>query len=261
MEENCPSLLHLYTSPLLYITYICLLKKKAMKQRYSILIPFLILGSMFFFGCRSTQPQEKPNHLFAEFFVRYLQAEQELKAHASFYEGDTIKTAVPKSFAGGATFQGQSMEARNLPGGTIRYIYEQLGSYADTFQFSFKDDFGQSRGIPVAMTPIDSFAVQGGQASRSTGMGLYARGGQLSRGESMVLLFSDENQKASTILLTGPSAGEAYRIPAAKVETLSPGKNTLYLVKKKRTVEKGDSLSILADIEFYTRTIEVEIVE
>ena len=175
-----------------------------MKQRYSILIPFLILGSMFFFGCRSTQPQEKPNHLFAEFFVRYLQAEKELKAHVSFYEGDTVKTAVPKSFAGGATFQGHSMEARNLPGGTIRYIYEQLGTYADTFQFRFKDDFGQNRIIPVAMTPIDSFAVQGGQASRSAGMSLFARGGQLNQGESMVLLFSDEDQKASTIMLTGP---------------------------------------------------------
>ena len=232
-----------------------------MKQRYTNTVTLLAIGSMFFFGCQRPRQQEEPKHLFAEFFVRYLQAEKELKAHVSFYEGDTVKTAVPKSFAGGATFQGHSMEARNLPGGTIRYIYEQLGTYADTFQFRFKDDFGQNRIIPVAMTPIDSFAVQGGQASRSAGMSLFARGGQLNQGESMVLLFSDEDQKASTIMLTGPSAGEEYRIPAAKVETLSPGKNTLYLVKKKRTAEKGDSLSVLADIEFYTRSIEVEVVE
>lgn len=185
-----------------------------------------------------------------------------MKAHASFFEGDTIQTAAPKAFAGGAAFEGNDMEPRNLPGGTIRYTFEQGGSaYADTFQFTFKDDYGLERKIPVAMAPIDSFAVEGALASRSGGMSFYARGGKLERGESMILLFNDENNKASTIMLTGPSAGEEYRIPAAKVETLSPGKNTLYLVKKKRIAERGDSLSILADIEFYTNTIEVEVVE
>ncbi|MCB9040001.1 MAG: hypothetical protein H6557_25550 [Lewinellaceae bacterium] len=232
-----------------------------MKPGYAIFLFVMAAGAAFFGGCKDTQPEESPRHLFAEFFVRYLQAEEELKAHASFFEGDTIQTAVPKSFAGGAAFQGQDMAVRNLPGGTIRYTYEQRSAYADTFRFNFKDDFGQRREIQVAMVPIDSFAVEGGQASKSAGMALYARGGQLGRGESMVLLFTGEKNKASTIMLTGPSAGEEYRIPAAKVEPLSTGKNTLYLVKKKRAAEEGDSLSTVSDIEFYTYTIDVEVVE
>ncbi|MCB0547403.1 MAG: hypothetical protein KDD19_07415 [Phaeodactylibacter sp.] len=234
-----------------------------MKQVYRIIIMILLAaGVALLSGCREAPTQEgKLPHHFAEFFVRYLQGEKELKAHASFFEGDSIATAVPKAFAGGAAFQGNSMEARNLPGGTIRYSYEQRSDYADSFKFGFQDDFGQKREISIAMAPVDSFAVQGGQASRSTGMSLYARGGKLTQGESMVLLFNDEENKASTIMLTGPSAGELYSIPAAKVEALRPGQYTLYLVKKKRVAEPGDSLSFLADIEFYTSTIEVEVVE
>ncbi|MCO6479762.1 MAG: hypothetical protein J5I94_24205 [Phaeodactylibacter sp.] len=231
-----------------------------MKQKYTL---YIIMAATAFLGaCRDEAPREAPKHLFGEFFVRYLQAERELKAHASFFEGDTIETAVAKAFAGGASFQDTDMEARNLPGGTIRYTFEKAGmEYADTFRFRFRDDFGQRQEILAAMAPIDTFTIRDGRASRSAGMHLYARGGKLGRGESMVLLFNDENNKAATIMLTGPSAGEEYRIPAAKVETLSPGKNTLYLVKKKRVVERGDSLSTLADIEFYTNTIEVEVVE
>jgi len=233
-----------------------------MKRRYTIYyLAALIAAAILLPACREERPEEKAKHLFAEFFVRYLQAEQEIKAHVSFFEGDTIQSAAPKSFAGGAAFQGNSMKARSLPGGTIRYTFEQRGNYADTFQLRFRDDSGQDREIAAAMAPVDSFAIAGGQASRSGGMTLYAKGGKLNPGESMVLLFSDENDKAYTIMLTGPSAGEEYRIPAAKVETLNPGKHTLYLVKKKRASEKGDTLSILADIEYYTHTIEVEVVE
>ncbi len=232
-----------------------------MKRRYTIYLAALITAAILLPACREEKPEEKAKHLFAEFFVRYLQAEQEIKAHASFFEGDTIQSAAPKAFAGEVTFQGNSMEARSLPGGTIRYTFEQLGDYADAFQFRFRDDSGQGREIAAAMAPIDSFAISGGKASRSSGMTLYATGGKLNPGESMVLLFSDENDKAYTIMLSGPSAGEEYRIPAAKVETLSPGKHTLYLVKKKRAAEKGDSLSILTEIEFYTNTIEVQVVD
>ncbi|MCB9287366.1 MAG: hypothetical protein H6560_08625 [Lewinellaceae bacterium] len=232
-----------------------------MKQRYAYFMIALIIAGSLLYGCREPREQEAPTPLFAEFYVRYLQAERELKAHASFFEGDSIQAATPKAFAEGAAFQGNSMEPRTLPGGTLRYTFEQPGTYADTFRFSFRDDLGRGRQVLVAMAPIDSFAVTGGQASKSSGMALYARGGKLERGESMILLFNDEKNQAATIMLTGPSAGENYRIPAAKVEKLSSGKNTLYLVKKKRATQKEDGLSALTDIEFYTNTIEVEVTD
>lgn len=232
-----------------------------MKQVYVFSPAIVALAALLFAGCGGVQPEEAPVRLFAEFFVRYLQTERELKAHASFFEGDSIQAAVPKAFAEGATFQGKGMNTRNLPGGTVRYTFEQRDNYADTFQFSFKDDLGIRRNIPVAMAPIDSFSVRDEQISKSKGMALYARGGRLAKGESMVLFFSDQDNKASTILLTGPSAGEEYRIPAAKVETFSPGRYELYLVKKKREVVKGDTISTMADIEYYTNTINVEVVE
>ena len=236
-------------------------KNSSMKQVYIFSLILLVFSALMFAGCGGAQPEEAPRHLFAEFFVRYLQTERELKAHATFFEGDSIQTAIPKAFAGGATFQGVGMNARNLPGGTVRYALEQHDNYADTFRFSFKDDLGIRRDIPVAMAPIDSFSVRDEQISKSTGMALYARGGRLTKGESMVLFFSDQDNKASTILLTGPSAGEEYRIPAAKVETFAPGNYDLYLVKKKREVVKGDTISTMADIEYYTNTIKVEVVE
>lgn len=232
-----------------------------MKRRHLILCLFAALTGLQLAGCGEAPPPEAPNHLFAEFFVRYLQAEGQIKAHASFFEGDSIQSAVPKAFAGGVAFQGIGMNVRNLPGGTIRYTFEERGEYADTFLFRFQDGLGQNREAALSMAPIDSFAVAGGQASRSTGMSLYASGGKLSPEERMVLFFSDADNKASTIMLSGPSAGDTYRIPAAKVETLRPGGHTLYLVKKKKTAIKGDTLSRVADIEYYTNTIDIEVVE
>ncbi len=232
-----------------------------MKNIITIGAAIALSAACLFSSCKSEKKEPAPPHLFAEFFVRYLEAEQQVKAHASFFEGDSIGTAMPRAFASGVAFQGSAMESRQLPGGTIRYTIERQASYAESFPFRFQPASGTVREFALSMTPIDTFSVQGGQASKSKGMALSAPGGRLEKNESMVLLFSDEHNRASTINLQGPSPGDTYRIPAAKIEPLTLGTNKLYLVKKKRLVERSDTLSILADMEYYTGTLEVEVVE
>ena len=90
-------------------------------------------------------------------------------------------------------------------------------------------------------------------------MSLYAQGGQLQAGESLVFLFNDANNRAYSFTLEGPTNGEEYRISAQQLEGLEPGPHQLYLVRKKRMAEKKPGVSILADVEFYTRLVEVEV--
>lgn len=212
-------------------------------------------------ACQNGSDEQPPPHLFAELFVRYLQAEKELKATATFFEGDSIRTAAPKTMPGGVAFQGSGMEARPLPGGTVRYFLQRKGDYAAEFPFSFKNDKGPKQQYALSMTPIDTFYITEDKASKSQGMSLFARGGRLQPGESLVFLFSDARNQAFSFTLDGPSQGEEYQIPPIQLEGLQPGPHQLYLVKKKKTAERKPGLSVLADLEYYTRVAELEVVE
>ncbi|MCB0552002.1 MAG: hypothetical protein KDD02_00510 [Phaeodactylibacter sp.] len=225
---------------------------------------YLLGGSAFLVlvlatACQRNSEDQKKPQLFAELFVRYLEAERELKATATFFEGDSIQTASPKTFSGGVSFQGSGMEARPLPGGVVRYTLQQNADYSAAFPFRFPSNNGQKQEYTLAMLPIDTFYIIDGKASKSQGMSLYAQGGQLQAGESLVFLFNDANNRAYSFTLEGPTNGEEYRISAQQLEGLEPGPHQLYLVRKKRMAEKKPGVSILADVEFYTRLVEVEV--
>ncbi|MCB9273707.1 MAG: hypothetical protein H6564_06675 [Lewinellaceae bacterium] len=230
-----------------------------MRHRYLILILacFVALST----ACRQNKEEQKGPQLFADLYVRYLQAEEELKATATFFEGDSIETASPKILTGGASFQGSGMEPRPLPGGTVRYTLQRNGDYAASFPFRFKNNNGLQQEYSLSMAPIDTFYIHGAKASKSQGMSAYADGGQLQAGESLVFLFSDAQNQAFSFTLNGPLATTEIKVPPSQLESLKPGPYQLYLVKKKRSTEVKPGLAVLANIEFYTRTVEVEVEE
>ena len=128
---------------------------------------------------------------FEEYYVRYLETEKELKAYATFLEGDSIQNAKPKIFFAGVAFQNSGMEVRNLPKGVVKYsITNNNVSYNSPFRFRYRNEEGQAVEERLNMKPLGDFFVKD-QISLSKGMTLVINNGSLSEDEQLIFLFSD----------------------------------------------------------------------
>ena len=92
-------------------------------------------------------------------------------------------------------------------------------------------------------------------------MTLVAQGSQLEQGESLVLLFSDQDNQASSITINGPSTSIEHFIPGKNLINLNLGKGQLYLVKKRQKSSIKDNFISVSAIEYYTPAIPVEVIE
>lgn len=214
----------------------------------------LLAGALF--SCGAPQAEEAPPHRIADFFIRYLAAEQQLKAYASFYEGDSLPTATPLAMAGGVQFIGNPMEKRTLPEFGIRYTATRTGNYRDQFGFTFTDDTGHLEEYVLSMTPVDSFAFQAAP-SKSRGATLLVENGALKAGETLILFFSTPDNKAHTIEFAGPTTAAGYPLTPDQLMELPAGPLQLYLVKKMAAVEESPEATVVKAMEYYTRAIDI----
>lgn len=198
--------------------------------------------------------------IIADLYVRYLADVAELKAQASFYEGDSLQTALPKTMAGGVTFQQSAMEAKILQGEVVRYSLQRRGNFNPPFQFGYTDGEGVKGEYTLAMNPIDSFSFRG-EASRSKGATLLFYGAPLGEGESLVILVSDVNNQAATLEISGPKSTNDLFIPASNLASLQPGPGTVYLVRKTAKMEDTPGRHVIATGEYYTDVVRFELAE
>lgn len=220
----------------------------------------LLLGIILFLnGCKSDKTPEKTPHVFADYYVRYLETERQIKAHAAFYEGDSVRTARPLQFTSSVLFQGDPMNPRNLPPNTIRYIYNGTGDYAPTgFTFQYQDLAGKNQKQVLQMTPISDFSVTA-EASRSKGLTLNIQSAPFQENESLILFFTNlSNNKAYSLEYKG-LIDLPLIIAPSELEGITPGKQSLYLVKKQSNSLKAANMDITTTVEFYSKTIEVQI--
>ena len=129
-----------------------------------------------------------------------------------------------------------------------------------------KDKIGliglNGRGKSTLLRMINAeFPPTEGDISKANGMTLIVRGGLLEKDESLVLLFSDTNNRASTVTVNGPSNSIEHFIPPTNLANLTLGSGKLYLVKKKDEVVEEKRSKTISSIEFYSKTIDVEIKE
>lgn len=228
-------------------------KNKAMRLTTLGLLTAILLMA----GCKSDQ--KASSKLFADFFVRYLQDVAEMKAQASFNEGDSLTTAMPKTIQGGVAFQGSGMEMRTVQNSLVRYTIQRRSLFNPPFNFSYQGSNGEMQSYTVPLLGIDSFYVRG-DASISKGMTLVLKGAPYTPEEGLVLLFSDSNNNAQSLSFKGFSGNELF-IPAENLTILKPGTWKLYLVRKISKIESTPTSNILGAGEFYTRTIDIDVKE
>ena len=205
-------------------------------------------------GCQTAEKTQGPT-IFGNLYVRYLQDGGQVKAEASFFEGDSAHTAQPVSVPGGVSFQGSGMESRNIQDKLIRYQYENSIAYSGEFTFQVQDEAGKVHRFAASMPPVDSFYLPE-TISKSKGTTLELQPAPASQNEELAILFTDAAGKASLLEIKPPISKKVALTPT-HLGKLSPGAYQIYLVKKQRTFIEREGYKVYFDLEFYTGVKEV----
>jgi len=214
------------------------------------------------FGCQSDskiETSKKTTHIFAKYYVRYLQTEKELKAEVSFKEGDSLATARSIVLTN-VTFEGEPMNVQNL-GKThgVRYGSRKTGLYKDQYEFKYNGDQFGTLGHTIKMNPITDFELKEDKINKASGGTLIWQGKPLQKNQELILLFTDEQKKAFPLQIKGPSEKPEIKLTAQELTGLTPGKGQLMLVKKQISQSEEDNFSKISEMEFYSKHIDIPI--
>lgn len=215
----------------------------------SILILTLLLCS---WGCREAPdvPASR-NKLYAEFFVRYLSAEQQIKGQVSFRQGVDRVSAQPWQPTGEVLFELQAMERDELPDKAVRFTQVRYGSYRQPFVFHFPGLQGKYLQYEIKSTPLQNFFVQG-PISKSRGATFVVHGGILHDQEKMVFAFVNADKEVRTITVEGPTKDIGFDLRSEQMADLSTGPGRLYLIKHSQKQEVHPTIEITSTVECYT---------
>lgn len=226
-------------------------------------LPYFLLFTLFLMfslnSCREEKGSPVQQKVYADFYVRYLEPEQELKAYAAFIEGQKIDEGHPKTFPGGVNFMSARMDPKKLSDETIRYHYAAKKNFTRDFSFSFIQDDGLARDFKTSLNKIDGFQIRE-DASRSKGLELNYTGTALEAGESLLLLFTDSLSQAYTLQTDGP-AGTTVTFGPDQLRHLPVGKMELYLVRKKLVEGLQENYDYRFALEYYSDILTVAIGE
>ena len=222
---------------------------------------FLLLLS--FTACQQDSTASNANDikLFANYYVRYLQNEQQLKADASFRKGLEKEKATKIDLAGEVRLANKPLVPVRLNNTIFRYQLEETMDFRSSYDFVLEHDSGEATKHTIALSPIGKFSLENGLASKTDGFQLNWDGAKLEKNERILLMITDKNSKAHSVTINGPSANQMSKIKGADLTGLAAGNGYIYLVKKRMQEEIQGTTVINSLAEYYTDRILVEIVE
>ena len=227
--------------------------------RYGLSVLLFLL--LFPTACRDApEPPPDRSKMFADFFVRYLATERQLRGQASFWDGLSWTNLDPITPEGVVSFEGRKMEPRRLPGNEVRFSDTSRSDYAESLAFRFRSTDGRYLQYELKMTPVRDFFVKG-KISKSAGASLVINGGVMSKGESLVFLFTNADNEATALTVEGPNTDVTVQLAPAQLQNLTTGPGRLYLVKKQHKTEVHPNLELTSAVEYYTESREVVVEE
>ena len=242
-----------------------------MKNNRIIYSLFLALGIVI--GCQNTPstpnaptPDQAPTSpdkvlpVFANYYIRYIEDDRLLRAEASFKEGENASKSQPITFKGGVAFMSSGMQAKKLNEQLIRYEYLQKVDFPkDEFRFNFKDKKEQEHLFNIGLTPIVDFEVK--KASISSGLRIDLKTEPLTSDETLIAILTDTNGNPTTIEQKGPTETSIIQFSLQPHQSsLSPGKATISLIRKKTKRSKKDNYNHSATAEYYSKPKNLSII-
>lgn len=228
-----------------------------MKKTHLLLV---FISFLFLISCQSETPKsdQKQPTTFANFFVRFLQSENQVKANASFRTGMTQDLSKPIQIENGVFFHNGNMKEKKIPNVGIRYSYDYKGDFSDPYKFRFTDPLQGKMNYEVNVNPILNYSIKG-DVSKSKGLTLTWEGTPLNENESLVFLFTAA-KKNVPFEIKGKTASSTIEVPAEKLKTLEVGAAKVYLVRKQSHLHQEGNFVALSEMEFYTHETDIKIV-
>ncbi len=235
----------------------------------------IFLVAFLFYSCQSepksvtTRTEEVPNmkageKLFANYYIRYLADEKIMKSEASFFTGVERQKRNAETFST-ISLGGTTMRLDKTSKANPYYKLEQNGVQGNKVKFQFITTQGAKEEDLISTPMLESISF-GKQLSQSKNGLLSWKGEPLGDKESLVLLFTNKEERTTSTVVNGPSEKSELLIPFKKLEKISLGVNRVYIVRKSRSIEKkqgsdGTPREVRALTEFYSKTVELEVVE
>lgn len=251
-----------YSSPGGYFTFarVEAISKQTPMKRYPLFFNRLLFVLVFLatglVSCIQEPGSAEQVRVYADFYVRYLKPERELKAYAAFLEGSSVENGLSKTFPGGVNFLATAMDPRQLSDATTRYQYAAKANYPEQAQFTFLQNDGKQQRFEAALASVDSFRVQA-DCSKSAGLNLELFGAPLAADETLLLLFSDSTAHAYTLQQDGPLDNGKLQFTPRQLVHLPTGPLELYLVRKKLIQGLRDNYDFRFAIEYYSDVLTI----
>jgi len=212
-------------------------------------------------GVPSIADSEK---LYVNYYVRYMADEKKLKAEVSFFSGAKKQKRNPKTFSE-VSLNRVNMRLDETSKANPYYKIEQNKAASARANFQFITESGIQEKDLVVIPSLASISF-GTELSRKKDGLVRWEGEPLGDKESLILLFTNEQERTTSTVINGPSEKSEIVIPSTKLQKIGLGKNRVYIVRKNRIIENKKSLGglpreIRALTEFYSETIELNIVE
>lgn len=216
---------------------------------------YFLLGVLLLAAACSSDQQPK---IYGSFFVRYMEQGRHTRAHANFYEGDTLATASPKTWTGGVAFMGSSMDARDLRGSGIRYVAERQMDFMSEYVFRFNDEKGKMQEVKMNAISMEKAGFKE-PVSKKAGLIFTYSGEKLKAGERIVLLLTDEQNQTQTLEFQGPQSSNDIILSNDMAASVPVGKLQAYAVRTGKTEFQQGRFDYLLESEYYTKATTVEV--
>jgi len=225
----------------------------------TLLLAFILLISLCF-SCNFGQKEStKKNIIQVDYYVRYLQSDKQLKTNISFAEVDSTKRIMPKKMEE-VLFANNVLSGKKV-GNQYRYQLEKQMPFAESYSLTYRQNQIEIDSVSIRMQPINDFAIKKGKVSKTAGTNITFEGTLASTEETLVLLFSDRNNKTATIKIDNHSVNSPITILPEQVSHLTVGTGNVYIVKKQTNRITSEGVEWTGLTEYYSTVKTIEIIE
>ena len=229
---------------------------------FALFLTTFLAGAPFISCQKFTKKEPEVNHNYQviNLYVRYLEPDQKMEAEAVVYEKDSSNSNIPVSVDKGVFFEDGAMSKKELLNGQrISYKTSRKKKFDGSYSFKFNFSSTDSLILEVDQSPIDSFWVLG-PVSRNKSAFINWISDPLLVDESLVVLFNDKTNSATSFELKGPSESKKFEIPPKTFENTEAGEVQYYLVKRKLSNTLKENLTIITNLEYYSKVNSLTLV-
>jgi hypothetical protein len=205
-----------------------------------------------------------PEKIAAHYYVRYIADEASLKAEATFFAEDANQKKSARQF-NGVMLDNSEMRLDENKKEKPYYKLDRKNETLGKTTFRYINDKGHKEQDEVVLPLMERFSFSG-NLSRSKDNLLSWEGLPLGDRESLVLLFTNEQERTVSTIVNGPTKEPTIIISGDKTAKVNKGKNRLYIVRKNRNLENktgsdGAPREVRTLMEYYSLTIDVNVVD